>query len=96
MDNGGNDSEGLLVKLTRMEGKLDLSNLRHEQTETWKATVDQRLHRHGNEISNLQAREHQREGEKKGISNTLKVAWMVGGSGATAVLMALARKAGVL
>ena len=27
------ENESVLLKLTRMEGKLDLSNLRHDQTE---------------------------------------------------------------
>src|SRR5689334_5556145 len=47
-DEGG--GEGIMVKLTRMEGKLDLSNLRHDQNDAWRVTVDQRLHRHGNEL----------------------------------------------
>lgn len=92
----GGEGESVIIKLTRMEGKLDLSNLRHDQTDAWKVTVDQRLHRHGNEISNLQAREHQREGEKKGITNTIKVAWMLGGGSATAIFLAGLRKAGMI
>lgn len=37
-----------------------------------------------------------REGERKGIGTTLKIAWMVGGGGATALLLSVASKAGLL
>ena len=69
------ENESVLVKLTRMEGKLDLSNLRHDQTDAWKVTVDQRLHRHSNDISNLQAAEHLRTGERKGLSAAGRTLW---------------------
>lgn len=51
----GGENEGIRVQLARMEGKLDLSNLRHDQMDQWKVTVDQRLHRQGNELMVVKA-----------------------------------------
>lgn len=81
------EGENFAVWLTRIEGKMDLSNLRHDQTDAWKVTVDQRLHRHANDISGLQAAEHMRRGVGKFIH------WISGG-GVVAVLAALARHFG--
>jgi hypothetical protein len=75
------------VWLTRIEGKLDLSNLRHDQTETRLTGIDQRLHNHSNQITNLQAIEHQR----KGAAIAIKVMWALGGSGVAGVLALIAR-----
>jgi hypothetical protein len=82
------DGESMRVQLARMEGKLDLSNLRHDQTDAWKGTVDQRLNRHSNDISSLQAIEHQRKGVGKLIH------WLSGG-GVVAVGAAVARHFGL-
>lgn len=87
--------ESVRVQLARMEGKLDLSNLRHEQTDAWKVTVDQRLHRHSNDISTLQAAEHLRAGERKGVTGTIKVAWAVGGGTVMALGAAIGRHFGL-
>jgi hypothetical protein len=67
---------------------MDLSNLRHDQTDAWKVTVDQRLNRHGNDISTLQAAEHMRKGAGKLIH------WVSGG-GVVAVIAAIARHFGL-
>jgi hypothetical protein len=87
------DDESMRVQLARMEGKLDLSNLRHEQTDAWKVTVDQRLHRHSNDISALQQTEIMRQGERKGISSAGKVLWaatgLIPGGALVAALMRL-------
>lgn len=79
--------ENTAIWLTRIEGKLDLSNLRHDQTDTRLNNIDQRLHNHSNQITNLQAIEHQR----KGAAITIKVLWALGGSGVVAALALLAR-----
>ena len=83
------------VQLARMEGKLDLSNLRHDQTDAWKLTVDQRLHRHGSDISNIQTRFHVQDGQKQGLQLSGRiVSWLTGG-GVVAIIAALMRHFGV-
>lgn len=82
---GGEQSNA--VWLTRIEGKLDLSNLRHDQTDARLNTMDQRLHNHGNQITNLMASEHQR----KGAATAIKIMWALGGSGVMAGLALIAR-----
>ena len=78
-----------------MEGKLDLSNLRHEQTDAWKVTVDNRLNRHSNTITDLWARFHVQDGERKGIALTGKaIHWLTGG-GVVAIGAAVLRYMGV-
>lgn len=79
--------ENTAIWLTRIEGKLDLSNLRHDQTDARLNTIDQRLHNHGNQITNLMAAEHQR----KGAAIAVKVMWALGGSGVVGVLALIAR-----
>lgn len=69
------ESESVLVKLTRMEGKLDLSNMRHDQHDERFRTIDNRLHVHGNRIGVLEAARHLNEGERKGVQISTKVAW---------------------
>lgn len=89
------EGEEIRVQLVRMEGKLDLSNLRHEQTDAWKVTVDQRLHRHGNSIGDLQARFHVQDGERRGIALTAKAIHWVTGGGVVAIGAAIFRYLGV-
>lgn len=91
-----NEPEAVRVQLARIEGKMDLSNLRHDRTEERLTTIDKRLHQHSSHIGNLQAANTLREGEAKGIAKTVKVAWLLGGSGATALVMATLRKTGLL
>ena len=87
--------ESVRVQLARMEGKLDLSNLRHEQTDAWKVTVDQRLHRHSNDISTLQAAEHLRAGERKGIVTSGRlIGWTISGLAGTGLGAALLKAFG--
>jgi hypothetical protein len=81
---GGPDTA---IWLTRIEGKLDLSNLRHDQTDARLNTIDQRLHNHGNQITNLMASEHQR----KGAAVAIKVMWALGGSGVVGLIALVAR-----
>jgi hypothetical protein len=81
------ESESVLVKLTRMEGKLDLSNMRHDQHDAKFHTIDQRLHAHGNRIGVLEVARHMTDGERKGIATSTKVVWagvtlLAGGVGA--------------
>lgn len=83
--------ENFAVWLTRIEGKMDLSNLRHDQTEAWKVTVDQRLHRHGNDISGLQARFHVQDGERKGWAFAGKAIHWITGGGIVAIAAAALR-----
>lgn len=82
---GGEPSNA--VWLTRIEGKLDLSNLRHDQTDARLTNIDQRLHNHSNQITNLQAAEHQRKG---GVA-AIKLMWALGGSGVVGLLALVAR-----
>lgn len=69
----GDEGESVLVKLTRMEGKLDLSNLRHDQHDAKFATIDSRLNGHSERIGGLEGRELGRDGERKGIATSTKV-----------------------
>ena len=85
------ESESVLVKLTRMEGKLDLSNLRHDQHEQRVKTIDDRLHTHGNRIGVLEAARHLNEGERKGVALSTKVAVAIATLLAGGVGAALAR-----
>lgn len=63
------------VQLARMEGKLDLSNLKHDQTDKRLDNHEQRLHRHANDISTLQAAENLRIGERKGLAFSGRMMW---------------------
>ena len=63
------------VQLARMEGKLDISNLKHDQVDKRLDNHEQRLHRHSNDISTLQANEHLRTGERKGLATSGRVLW---------------------
>ena len=87
------ESESVLVKLTRMEGKLDLSNLRHDQHDQRFTAMDTRLNSHGERISGIEKREAERGGERNGIALSGRVVWAVIGSilggGGIAVLMRL-------
>ena len=74
------DSESVLVKLTRMEGKLDLSNLRHDQHDTKFATIDNRLNAHSERLGGLEKREVGRDGERKGLAISGKVLWAACGA----------------
>jgi hypothetical protein len=80
------DNESVLVKLTRMEGKLDLSNMRHDQHDERFRTIDGRLHAHGNRIGILEAARHLNDGERKGIQLSTKAAWTVGAFVVTLIL----------
>lgn len=74
------ESESVLVKLTRMEGKLDLSNLRHDQHDARFAAVDSRLNSQSERIGGLEKREVGREGERKGIGHAAKALWAFAGA----------------
>jgi hypothetical protein len=69
------ENESVLLKLTRMEGKLDLSNLRHDQTEARLGTIDNRLNAHGERLAGIENREHERTGERKGIVLGGRLLW---------------------
>lgn len=85
------ESESVLVKLTRMEGKLDLSNMRHDQTEATLRSHDTRISTQGERIGGLESRERERAGEVRGATNTVKAVWVVIGGGGMAVVAAIAR-----
>ena len=74
------ENESVLVKLTRMEGKLDLSNLRHDQTEARLGVIDVRLNVHGERITGLEKREVGRDGERKGLALGAKALWALVGA----------------
>jgi hypothetical protein len=73
------DNESVLVKLTRMEGKLDLSNLRHDQHDAKFGSIDSRLNSHADRIGGLEKREIGRDGERKGLSTAGRIAWAASG-----------------
>lgn len=87
------DHESVLVKLTRMEGKLDLSNLRHEQHDAKFAAIETRLTSHAERLGGLEGREHERTGERRGIALGGRIAWagigLIPGGAIVAVLMRL-------
>lgn len=85
------ENESVLVKLTRMEGKLDLSNLRHDQTDAWKTTVDGRLNGHGERITGLEKREVGRDGERKGLAISAKALWAITGAIPVGIVAAIMR-----
>lgn len=69
------DSESVLIKLTRMEGKLDLSNMRHDQHDAKFAAIDMRFNSQGERITGLEGREIGRDGERKGLMLGGKLMW---------------------
>lgn len=83
--------ESIRVLLTRMEGKLDLSNMRHDQTDARLKDHETRLHRHSNDISSLQAKALISEGKRQGLLTGGKVIWAgigtIFGGGGIAVLV---------
>jgi hypothetical protein len=91
MTEGGESNE---VKLTRIEGKLDLSNLRHDQTEMRLKTVDDRLHSHGNRIGVLEAIKHLNEGERKGVAMSGRIMLVLCGALPVGLIAALLRTLG--
>jgi hypothetical protein len=74
------EHESVLVKLTRMEGKLDLSNLRHDQHDNRFAAIDGRMNSHGERISGLEKREFGRDSGDRRISAAGKTLWLAIGS----------------
>lgn len=85
------DNEGVLVKLTRMEGKLDLSNMRHDQHDARFHAIENRFNSHGERITGLEGREMGRDGERKGLLAGGKLLWatigLIPGGAVVAVLM---------
>lgn len=84
------EPEEIRVQLARMEGKLDMSNLRHDQHDGKFVATDTRLNSHGERISGLEKREVARDGERKGISTAGRWLWavigLIGGAGIVALL----------
>jgi hypothetical protein len=85
------ETESVLVKLTRMEGKLDLSNLRHEQHDQRFSAIDGRLNSHGERLSGIERREAERGGERRGLATGGRIMWAALGfaPGATLAFLAL-------
>lgn len=85
------ENEGVLVKLTRMEGKLDLSNMRHDQHDSRFRAIENRFNSHGDRIAGLECREIGRDGERKGLLAGGKLLWatigLIPGGAVVAVLM---------
>ena len=69
------DSESVLIKLTRMEGKLDLSNMRHDQHDARFSAIENRFNSHGERLTGLEGREIGRDGERKGVTTSTKIIW---------------------
>jgi hypothetical protein len=74
------EDESVRVQLARIEGKMDLSNMRHDKTEERINTHEKRLNRHSDDISTLQAKALLREGERKGLTTAGRFAWALIGS----------------
>ena len=91
-----NEERNFAVWLTRIEGKLDLSSARHDTTDRRLDNHEQRLHRHSNDISSLQARQHIQDGERKGVAVTIKTLWLAGGATVTAIVVAVLKKLGMV
>lgn len=85
-DIGGED---MRVQLARMEGKLDLSNLRHEHHDAKFTAIDGRLNSQGERISNIEKREFGRDGERKGLALSGRIAWATVGFIPGAIVAAL-------
>ena len=88
------DNDSVLVKLTRMEGKLDLSNLRHDQHDVKFAAIDNRLNSHGDRLNGIEKREHERTGERKGLAISGRVLWAAIGF-VPGAIVAVAKLAGL-
>ena len=87
------EHESVLVKLTRMEGKLDLSNLRHDQHDSRFSAIDGRMNSHGERISGLEKREIGRDSGDKRISAAGKTLWLAIGSIPGGLVVAVLMKA---
>ena len=87
------ETESVLVKLTRMEGKLDLSNLRHDQHDARFGTIEGRLDGHGTRITGLEQRETGRDGERRALLTSGKAIWALTGTGIGGAVTALIMKA---
>lgn len=89
----GGDDDSVRVQLARMEGKLDMGNLRHDQTDQRLNNHEQRLHRHSSDISNLQSANLVRETQTKTLAASGRIVWagigLIPGGAAVAVLMRL-------
>ena len=87
------DGETIRVQLARMEGKLDLSNLRHDQHDAKFGLIDTRLNNHADRLGGIEKREAERGGERRGLSMAGRVAWaaigLIPGGAIVAVLMKL-------
>lgn len=73
--------EALRVQLARMEGKLDLSNHRHEQHAMDIRDIRETQHRHSNRIQLLEADNHHRKGERAGFITSGKLLHSLIGGG---------------
>ncbi len=88
------DAESVLVKLTRMEGKLDLSNMRHDIHDTKFSAYDIRLNSHAERIGGLEGRELGRDGERKGLATGGRLLWALLGAVPICIGAALLRAFG--
>jgi hypothetical protein len=89
------ETESVLVKLTRMEGKLDLSNMRHDQHDERFRALDGRINNHGQRIGTLEARDNILVGERQGIGLAAKVLPFLFGGAVMAGIALVARAAGL-
>ncbi len=89
------ETESVLVKLTRMEGKLDLSNMRHDQHDERFRALDGRINNHGQRIGTLEARDNSLVGERQGIGLAAKVLPFLFGGAVMAGIALVARAAGL-
>lgn len=97
---------GIDVLRALIEAGGRINDERHARVTSDIEDVRSRVHRHANELTllvglpprvdALESARSEMIGERKGVTNTLKVAWMTGGAGFTALVLAIARKAGIL
>lgn len=73
------------VMLTRMEGKIDLLNERHDTFKGDLRDLKERSHSHSNRLGVLEADKHLRQG----AASTVRILWIVLSGGGGAVAMAI-------
>lgn len=83
--------DDIRVQLTRIEGMLGVTNERLSNVQTDIADVRRVQHSHGDRLGILEADKNRRDGERKGLTLSSKMAWsalslVAGGGGVFAVL----------
>lgn len=94
------EDEAIRVQLARMEGKQDVTNERletanrinderHAAIQIQLGTIDTRLNAHGERLTGIEKREHQRTGERQGLAISGRVVWAAVGFIPPAIVAAM-------